>query len=319
MRPPGCVALPALSVAEGSVSKGSRRCHAGPCRPALHPRSRWGRRLACPRVPLAAAALLALTGPAWSQPHLTRDGDRIVVANDHYRATLAASAGGLIESLAMPDGRFVTLGHTLYTDRGLGPDGVFFGSSREAAPTVEVTEEAGEVIVRSRGRLCPDPAPPAPAGPDIRYTVEHRFDATTAIRIAWTATAVVEQPWQQGFFAYLLSLPPGREWFADTLDGRLYHAMDGAGTRTFQSMAQPLSLDRPLVGVLLESGPLIALSDLRSSVPFANVFLHENADRSSGLFFARLDGSCPTPVEGGIPWEASFTLHISPSLQEWQP
>ena len=266
---------------------------------------------------LAPAA--ALAGMAYGQPQVTRDGDRASVTNDHYRATLSAATGGLIESLTTPDGRLLTLGHTLYTDRGLGPDGVFFGSRHEQAPAVEVTGEADEVIVRSNGRFRPDPAQPNAPALDISYSVEHRFGAGAAIRIAWTATAVLEQPWGQGFFAYLLSLPPAREWYAATLDGRLYRAMNGAGTRTFQSVTQPLRLDQPFLGVLLDGGPLLHFAELQSSVPFANVFLYENADRSSGLFLARLDGPYRAPVESGVPWKAAFTLRVFPSLQEWPP
>jgi hypothetical protein len=259
---------------------------------------------------MATAAVVAAAAPT-----VEETPGQIVVANEYYRAAISHQRGGFVSEIALADGTVVVGEHALYTDRGIYGDGVNVTSANESQPQVEVTREAAEIAVTSRGTLR-GPGELAEPSQRLQYVVTYRFGESPAIGVSWSVTPTFSLEDVSGFFSYIAQVPRYAEWFAKTIDGAVFQPASGISQRCYQSALEPLDRQEPWMGLLLEDGTIVALSDLHARPGFGNVFMHESEASSTGLFCAWFSGPAPSHFVASEPWSGSFRLHIWPREQQ---
>jgi len=266
----------------------------------------------------AFLASLAAAAPILAAISVSEGDGRVTVTTPYVAATFSRASGGLLESLTDVDGRLITSAHRLYTDYGLWETRAELSSAYDAGAQLVVERDGDAVRVRASGSLMPKPDSGAAGYPAIRYEAVAAFGASPSLRVSWRVTPELPEPAPSGFMAYLLALPPVRECYANTTDGRLYASVEPTAGRGFQSASRPMSVADPWLATWLDSSTVLHFGAIESRPWLGNVFLHTGDDRSGGLFLARLDGANGGPVGPGETWEAGFTLTAFDSLATWQ-
>lgn len=282
-----------------------------------------------PRLPslLTLLGIALSTTIACAAPRVEQSPDRIVISNPYFTATFAKARGGALSQLRTAAGQLITGDHGLYTDRGIYGEDVYIGASHVAGK-MQVRTQAGRVIVRSEGTLSDreGKAPPVGTRPrrvqtepgTIAYWLQYTIGDGPTIRIEWGATPSFSMPQARAFFSYIFSVPDCIGLFANTDEGVLLQDMADHSTRTFQSSAEPLSFTDPWLGLMRRDATTVAFTDLHSTVPFANVFYHENGRGGAGVFFAWMDGGHVRDLEAGKEWRAGFTLRLDQSFEAFR-
>jgi hypothetical protein len=233
---------------------------------------------------------------------------KVVITNEHYRATILTAQGGALAEVALPDGTPVLAGERLYSDHGLLPEPYYLGSDREAAAEVSVRRENDKVFVECRGVL----RGASETQRRVEYTFEYTFDPSPRIHISWSATANFALARPNGFFSYLIGVPRHVEWFAKTAEGVIFQPAGPVNGRTYQSSIEALDPADPWVGVLLPDGTLLGWSGFQGEPPLTNVFMHESGQGSTAVFCAWLSGDGAADLVEGRPWSAACDLHVWP-------
>jgi hypothetical protein len=259
---------------------------------------------------LLATTLVSATAGAQA-PLLEESEGQTAVSNEYYRVTISHERGGAISSIALNNGAVIVGEHALYTDSGIYADRLTVTSANETKPAVEVAREGPQVVVTSRGVLrgTGDLASPPRR---LDYVITYRLDRSPAIRTTWSATPSFSLAAPSGFFSYVMHVPSYAEWFAKTAKGVVFQPARGMNGRCFQSAIEPLDFEDPWMGVSLDDGSIVALSDIRGEPQFGNVFMHESETKTTAIFCAWFSGPAVADFVAGSPWSGGFTLHVWP-------
>jgi len=267
---------------------------------------------------LALVVVLAAAGSCvWAAPEVQQDDAAIVVSNAHFSITVGKNSGGTVSAWRRADGRQITSGHGLYTDRGIYGDGVYVGTTKEKATVTVQRDETGSVTVRAEGVLRDaDGALPGEPG-KIAYWVQYIVSDAPALKVEWGATPDFSTDSGE-FFSYIFSITDTIGLFANTDEGVLLQDPADHSTRTFQSASEPLNRDDPWWGFMFRDGTVLSLTGLRSEPAFANLFCHENGTGGGGVFLAWINGRRRAPLEKGVAWRAAVTLGLHDSFEQFR-
>jgi len=256
-------------------------------------------------------ALCVLCGKSSSAPSVREEAPGYAVEASHFRAAFDLAKGGLLEKLTDKDGRTLAGSCRTYSDYGFDVGRRAVSSGCEKSPKVRVERSTASVSVVCEGNLVRDDGQPAQAGP-IRYEARYEFDDSSRVKITLAVAFGFDQPDAAGFLAHMMPLGEHVEWFVNTADGRICQRAGAVNQRTWQSVLEPISQDKPWLGVLLRTGQVLRVSGLKTNAPLQNVFFHDSGKGPTTLFFAWLDGNVPRPVRKDDRWEASFVLDVLP-------
>lgn len=244
-------------------------------------------------------------------------GDLVTVANQHFQAAISKAQGGAIAELKSAEGRTHCAGHGLYTDRGIYGDGVYVGTA-QAAATTQVRNAHGTITVHSQGTLV-DRQGQMPREPGtLSYYLEYAFTEEPKILVQWGVKPDFSHEPVGGFLSYLFQVADCIGIFANTDEGVLLQDVASHSTRTYASAIQPLSRRDPWLGLMKSDGSVIACTDMQSTVPFANVFLHETGQGGAAVFFAWMDGSRAPALAAGEELRGSLLLRVGRSFEAFR-
>jgi len=264
------------------------------------------------RSAVLGVTLLWLCAVVCAAPTVEKTPDAITVKARHYTAIFSPVQGGALSELRDAAGQVLTTGHFLYTDHGVYTEGAYFGTAH-ATGAVEVQEGDGEVTVLSTGSLCDAGGKPGTDPGATEYRLEYLITDAPEVRIDWTATPRFDREVKRGFFAYVLSVSGCVGLFANTLDGVLLQDMATESGRSFQSAAEPLSLDAPWFGVMRQDGSAIAFTELRGTPPVENAFMHEDGKGGGGVFFTWPGAG---QLRAGEPWRGGVTVRLGKTMAQ---
>jgi hypothetical protein len=263
---------------------------------------------------LAAIGLLSppliLAGSAVAEgPALEKIDAGLRIRSRCYRAEIAAAGGGLIARVDDRDGRPLVGRLDIYTDVGIYDGHRFHGASNEIAARLCHVRRGKEVAVTAEGTLR-DVRHEAPATSLLHYRAEMVFDDSAAIRVSIVLAPDFNVESPQVFLAHAVALPDAAEIFARTSDGLLCQDAATRSARTWQSARDPLDPERPAFGVCTSRRSCVALTNIRSQAGLANVFVHENSNRSLSAYFAWSDGMGQAKIARRRPLDLAYTILV---------
>ena len=112
------------------------------------------------------------------------------------------------------------------------------------------------------------------------------------------------------------SLAAHREFFVNTADGLISELAATRSTRTYQSEGEPLSMENPYLGVVLQSGQVVVFRFVGGLDSLLNIFLHDSGTGPTNLFLAQLSGSTSRQTRKGDAWTHELVIEAIP-LAEW--
>lgn len=262
------------------------------------------KRLAC-LLPLLAC--LADAAPAIDQT-----GEELTVRTARYAATFAADSG-LLHTLALADGTPLLVSSRVYND--VLPDGRKGFGPKATAPAKATPQADGSVVVEVAGRLLDAEGNPHPVFP-LGYRARYQFDDSAQVRLAVSLVPEFDSEAVYGFAAHILSLAAHREFFVNTADGLISELAATRSTRTYQSEGEPLSMENPYLGVVLQSGQVVVFRFVAGVDSLLNIFLHDSGTGPTHLFLAQLSGPTSRQTRKGDAWTHELVIETIP-LAEW--
>lgn len=235
----------------------------------------------------------------------------VTVQTARFVAFFDRRSGGMLQTLKAASGQELIRSATVYTDHQMRRPRHHYGSRHEPEAALRVERSAGCVRIVAEGRLL-DKSGAEPDGMPFGYRVEYTFDDSPRVRVAAKVTVGFGEPELRGFLAYIFSIPSEREFFANTVDGRICELAAAVSQRTWQSAREPLSAQAPWLGVVQRGGRVLKFTITRQSDPLQNVFFHDSGKGPTTLFFAWLDGGSTRPAHKGEAWELEYVVETMP-------
>lgn len=259
-----------------------------------------------------ACLLPLLVGLATAAPVVDQTGDELTVRTARYTATFATDSG-LLHTLALADGTPLLASTRVYND--VLPDGRRSFGPKATAPGKATPQADGSVLVEVAGRLLDAEGYPHPVFP-LGYRARYQFDDSARVRLAVSLVAEFDSEAVYGFAAHVLSLAAHREFFVNTADGLISELAATGSRRTYQSEGEPLSMDNPYLGVVLQSDQVVVFRFTRGLDSLLNIFLHDSGTGPTHLFLAQLSGSTSRQTSKGDAWTHELVIETIP-LAEW--
>jgi len=244
-------------------------------------------------------------------PVVNEDDSGVTVQTAAFRASFKREFGGVLQTLDLASGERLVTFSMVYTDRLFGRPKKYYGTKCEHSPNMKVTRSRDAVTVETEGRLLDEEGKPPDIG-QIEYSVRYTFDDSARARVRITIRPGFDEPALSGFLAYMISLAPQKEFFANTEDGRICEEAATVSKRTWQSVREPLSRRSPWLGVLLRTGTVLKFTITGFNTPLQNTFFHDSGKGPTTLFLAWLDGGVRRPAHKGDEWNLEFSIEAVP-------